>query len=675
MRFTCSLFAHTALVRAGLLTVALLSTATAQQTSDSNFDREERILVKRRSAANQPTAAISLKNGQRLRKLRGDSSSYEVLTIPAGTDREAALRELRARADIEYAVPDRRRRAQAVPNDLLFASQWYLQNDPLQPAAIAATTAWDITKGSNGIVVAVLDTGVRFDHPDLYPSAQAGKLLPGFDFVDNPLAANDGDGWDPDPSDPGDWISQADLNRSDNYFDECGGGDLQDTPTNSSWHGTRVAGLIAARSNDNASTTDPSPGIAGTSWSTYILPVRVLGKCGGHDGDIIDAMRWAAGIPVSGAPANPYPAKIINMSLGGEGVCTAAYQNVIEELTQLGVSVVISAGNNGGPVSEPANCPGAIAVAGLRHAGTKVGFSSLGPEIALSAPGGNCVNTTGVCLFPLNTTSDVGTTTPAGPTYTDGFNISVGTSFSAPLVSGVIALMRSVNDKLSTTQIRQRLRAGTSPFPTNGAVPTCHLPSSPTDLQTSECVCTTAVCGAGMLYAPGAVAEAQRPIAYIAQPLSVSPGAPVTLDGSSSVAACNRTIVNFAWSVVGTNGTTTPVISNDSQANANVTAPSSGSFTLRLTVTDDQGAADFTDITISPINATITTGAISSAPACPVAVVPPLSQPIPGPTPPTVSAPDKPKAGGGGSMSLWWLAMLLLAGSYFSISRTRSRKY
>src|SRR5438067_10104649 len=177
-----------------------------------------------------------------------------------------------------------------------------------------------------------------------------------------------------DASDPGDWVVQADLSKP-----ECNGG----TTSNSSWHGTRVSGILGAVSNNGV-------GIAGMTWSAWLLPVRVLGKCGGTDLDIIAGMRWAAGIPVSGAPNNPYPARIENLSLGATSTCPQAYIDVINELAAKGVLVVASAGNEGGPVDAPANCPGVAAVAGLRHAGTKVGYSSLGPEVALSSPAGNC---------------------------------------------------------------------------------------------------------------------------------------------------------------------------------------------------------------------------------------------------------------------------------------------
>ena len=149
--------------------------------------------------------------------------------------------------------------------------------------------------------------------------------------------------------------------------------------------------------------------------------------------------------------------------------------------------VVVSAGNEGGPVDEPANCPGAVGVAGLRHAGTKVGYSSLGPEVALAAPAGNCVNITPgtPCLFPINTTSNSGTTTPGSSTYTDQLNASLGTSFSAPIVSGIAGLMLAANGNLGATQMRARLREGASgPFPASSDRPphvTCRR--APTDVQ------------------------------------------------------------------------------------------------------------------------------------------------------------------------------------------------
>src|SRR6185369_9093937 len=179
--------------------------------------------------------------------------------------------------------------------------------------------------------------------------------------------------------------------------------------TTSSWHGTRVSGIIGAQTNNNA-------GVAGVMWSGAILPVRVLGRCGGFNSDVLDGIRWAAGLNVPGVPTNPTPARVINVSLGSSGACDQASADAISQVSAAGALVVVSAGNEGGPVDSPANCPGAMAIVGLRAAGTKVGFSSLGPEIALGAPGGNCINTSGACLFSIDTTTNAGTTSPGAHT-------------------------------------------------------------------------------------------------------------------------------------------------------------------------------------------------------------------------------------------------------------------
>jgi serine protease len=361
------------------------------------------------------------------------------------------------------------------------------------------------------VVVAVLDTGVRFDHPDLKRFTDGGSLLNGYDFVTNEFIGNDGTaGRDDDPSDPGDWLTAEDLASEAARAIGCtlaGGAELGD----SSWHGTQTAGLIGAITQNARGMA----GLGGDGRRIRVLPVRVLGKCGGFDSDVIPAMRWAAGLNVPGVPDNPNPARVINLSLGGAGACSAAYADAIREINRAGVVVVAAAGNtNGGEVNTPANCTGVIGVAGLRHLGTKVGFSDLGPEIAISAPAGNCVNVGGVCLYPLLTTTNSGTTTPvsADESYTeDGGNATAGTSFSSPLVAGTAALMLVAKSSLSTDEVRQLLQKSARTFPTSGdpnAVGTCPATDSGGDAEQS-CYCTTSTCGAGMLDAGAAVALAQ----------------------------------------------------------------------------------------------------------------------------------------------------------------------
>jgi len=426
-----------------------------------------------------------------------------------GLSSSELARRLSSLPDVEWAVVDERRRVHNLPNDTLFADnqrtatpavgQWYLRAPNGQAAsAINAVGAWSTTMGTASVVVAVLDTGVRPEHPDLQ-----GKLHPGYDFISldrsgAATTANDGNGRDADPTDPGDWTNA----------NECSPGERASA---SSWHGTQVAGLIGAATNNGA-------GMAGAGWNVMVLPLRVLGRCGGYDSDIIAAMRWAAGVSQNvGTTAvvnvpNPYPARVINMSLGSQGICTAAYQEVVNELRTAGVTVVAAAGNDTGlKVSVPANCPGALAVSGVRHIGSKVGYSNIGPEVALAAPAGNCVNLQGTCLYPLLTTINLGQRQAGANGYSDGTDYTVGTSFAAPLVAASVGLMLSVDPTLTPGKIREILQATVQPFPTSrplaggeDPVPACRAPDTRDQL---ECFCTTSTCGAGMLDAGAAVAR------------------------------------------------------------------------------------------------------------------------------------------------------------------------
>jgi serine protease len=590
----------------------------------------------------------------------GASIQVARLLAPATqTNIEASLAALRLDPAVAFAEPDQKRYPHAVtPNDPLFSGQWYLR--AAQPSAVRADSTWEATEGanatgSNGIVVAVLDTGIRFDHPDLARAADGGRLLPGYDFVradpdGSFVSANDGDGRDADPSDPGDWMTEAEANLPI-FGDSC------EAQANSSWHGTRVAGIIGARSNNGV-------GITGTSWAPWILPVRVLGKCGGYDSDILAGMRWAAGLSEAGVPDNPYPAKILNLSLGSEGRCSSSYAAVTRELATAGVVVISSAGNEGSDVSTPANCPGVIAVVALRHTGTKVGFSNLGSTATLGAPGGNCVNVGAnePCLYSIDTTSDRGATRPTGPAYTDQFNFNVGTSFSAPIVAGVAALMLSANGRLDPLEVTRRLRAGTRPYPPPAeGVPLCRDPASVTGVQDRECACTAEWCGAGMLDALGAVREARRPMIVLAPVSTVAAGQNIRLDATATSAACGRTLSSFAWRVVATGGGGS-LVSGGSSAEATVLAPSSGVLELELTVTDSVGASERRRIQVTPTSVMTDVARSATAAACPVAInAGPAPPPAPAPTPAPTPAPAPPAAssGGGGSVNILMLLLLL----------------
>nr|WP_245637157.1 S8 family peptidase [Burkholderia singularis] len=325
--------------------------------------------------------------------------------------------------DVAYAEPDHRVFAHATPTDPAFHQQWNA-SDPT--AGIDLPAAWSITAGSSAIVTAVLDTGYR-PHPDL-----AANLLPGYDFISDIDTGNNGHGRGPDATDPGDWLTQQELSDPASPFYHCAS-----TPSNSSWHGTAVTGIVGAAANNGI-------GIAGVNWYGKVLPVRVLGKCGGTTSDIADAMRWAAGLPVAGAPLNTTPAKVITLSLGGTGPCGETFQQAIDDVTAQRATVIVAAGNDGRSTTldRPANCKGVIAVGATDHTGLRAWYSNFGAYVTLSAPGTDILST-----------SNTGTTAPAQDTY----SVRTGTSFAAPQVAGVAALMLAANPALTPAQIAQKL--------------------------------------------------------------------------------------------------------------------------------------------------------------------------------------------------------------------------
>jgi serine protease len=631
------------------LIVKLRSSATSRIQSTTGADKTaQSVLSEAVSSEAVSSNAVSAK------------SVMQAIATRANV-RVTQTRAMRADPDVEFAEVDHVRYPQAMPNDPLFSGQWYLQN--AQPASTNAVAAWDTTTGSDGVVIAVLDTGIRYGHTDLRTST-SNRLLPGYDFVSSDpsgkfVTAGDGDGPDADPSDPGDFVSTTDQQNSP--FSNC-------TTSNSSWHGTRTSGMIGALSNNGS-------GVTGMTWSGWIEPVRVLGKCGGWDSDILTAMLWAAGIHVDGVPDNQFPAKIENLSLGSTGTCVAPYQSAINQVVAKGVLVVVSAGNEGGPVGAPANCSGAMAIAGIRHAGTKVGFSSLGREVALSAPGGNCVNTGAgqPCLFSLDTTSNSGTTTPSTSNFTDQTNTNLGTSFSAPIVSGIAGLMLAVNGNLKSQQLIQRMRQSANPFPVSSdtTIPTCTVPTSTTPLQNAECNCTTTTCGAGMANAAKSVAAALRPFAAVKlSTLTTTPGASITLDASGSAAACNHQVVSYSWAT--TSGANPGGIAGANTAMATIVAPQQSSYVVTVTVTDEVGKTDTADITVSSTSLSTAAPATAGTNACLTAVTysapaTPADAPsnsTPTPTPSTPSQSGGRGGGGGGSLDLFLLLFLGLLVCY-----------
>jgi serine protease len=456
--------AHLFQMTCALVLFAIAATAAA---ADSG-----RIIVKFRAGSDKALATASSRATKAataaqvaLRPVRTLAIGADVVALAqpvseADTARVAA--RIAADPGVVYAEPDRPRYAQRTPNDPFVSTQTYFGNGP---TGISALAAWDITTGSPSTVVAVLDTGIR-PHGDL-----AGRLLAGYDMVSDPLVANDGDGRDSDPSDPGDFIVAADK-----------AGILADCDvSNSSWHGTAVAGLVGAN-------TDNGIWTAGIDWSTRILPVRVLGKCLGYDSDIVDGIAWASGLAVPGAPANTTPAQVINLSLGGASdTCPRSYQDAIDAAYAHGVTraVVAAAGNASSDVSgfTPANCAGVIAVASVTSNGDLATYSNFGTGITLAAPGGQySALAQSQRIYVL---SNTGTTTPKNDTIGSGG----GTSYAAPMVSGTVALMLAVVPELTPSQVRAALVGSVKGFVTGS---TCHA----------------GLCGPGLLDAAAAVRAA-----------------------------------------------------------------------------------------------------------------------------------------------------------------------
>jgi serine protease len=457
-------------------------------------------------------AALSGASGQREPVQRAVGRDQRLLDFGRGLTADEAERvaaRLRRDPRVDWVAPNLRERRMQVSSDPLSAQQWWLL--PAGGSDANAITerlrgvpgflsAWRSgipgAMGSAQAIVAVLDTGLT-SHPDL-----AGRTLPGYDFVSDAVYANDGDGRDSDPADPGDWVSAADK-AGDARFSGC-------EEERSSWHGTIITGIVAAA-------TDNDLGVAGIAPQGRVLPVRVAGKCGAAVADIVDGMRWAAGLPVPGVPANPHPARILNVSFGGNTACGPEYQTVIDELRVhgaggLGTLVVAAAGNGHGAVSRPASCRGVVGVAALNRDGFKTCYSNFGGELAatgIATVGGD--DDQGGAWHDLLADSGIvsvwntGTQSPAQAQYAALF----GTSFAAPMVSGTLGLMLGVNPALSVDELLAGLARSARPHVTSPLIGECSADNP------GRCICSSAHCGVGILDAAQAVLFAAHPATYV----------------------------------------------------------------------------------------------------------------------------------------------------------------
>jgi serine protease len=385
-------------------------------------------------AVSQHLDAVAARTGHALGHERMLSTGGHVVRINRKLD-DAKLvdlmNEIALDPNVEYVEPDQIMEAFLTPNDPSYSQQWHYFEST---GGANLPLAWDQNTGT-GVVVAILDTG-RTNHPDLDANTVAG-----YDFVSNSTNARDGNGRDSNPQDQGDWTTAG----------QCYSGS---PASNSSWHGTHVAGTVAAVTNN-------STGIAGVAFGARLQHVRVLAACGGTLSDIADAITWASGGTVSGVPANATPAKVINMSLGGSSsTCASTYQNAINGAVGRGSVVIVAAGNSNTNAANatPANCSNVVTVAATNRNGGRAYYSNFGTNVDVAAPGGDV--TTGQTNGVLSTLNS-GTTTPASASYA----WYQGTSMATPHVAGLAALMLSKSSTLTPATIESTLKANARAFP------------------------------------------------------------------------------------------------------------------------------------------------------------------------------------------------------------------
>ncbi|MCO7224141.1 S8 family serine peptidase [Pleionea sp. CnH1-48] len=525
----------------GLLSHTLMASTSVANVKQSTFDwnlvEQQQVIIKfkdnrlQKSATAQvmknSVAHLSQQINVPLNWQRQMASGAQLIKLEADQSMSDVLKSLQKLPNVEYAVANRRLHTMATPNDPRYNEQWHYFE---ATGGINMPAAWDINQGS-GAVIAVVDTGYR-PHADL-----VANILPGYDFISNAGTARDNDGRDNDASDEGDWFG----------FFECPGAPF--FSQNSSWHGTHVAGTVAAV-NDN------SEGVAGIAPQAKVVPVRVLGKCGGTLDDIQDGMLWAAGISVPGVPDNPNPADVINLSLGGGAACDAAMQDVVNQITAAGTTVVAAAGNSNADAGSftPASCNNVLTVASTNRSGARASYSNFGSVVEIAAPGGE---TSGGAANGVLSTLNTGTQGPEA----DSYSFYQGTSMAAPHAAGVVGLLYSHKPDITPAQVQQTLMDTARAFPG-----TCNQ------------------CGAGIIDAAAALqalggGSNQAPDAGFSFAVS---GFDVNFTDSSSDS--DGSVVSWSWSFGDGNSSTSQ--------NPAHTYAAAGSYTVTLTVTDNEGATD-----------------------------------------------------------------------------------
>lgn len=600
------------------------------------------------------TAGVGMKS---VRAMAGNASLLALDTPLPLSEATAVAARLSTDPSIEYAEPDIMFKKTATPNETRFTEwQWNLfspaatYTGALQAGgtkAVPATgganlqLAWDATTGVSSVVVAIIDTGI-VNHQDLNGIGGVtstyvpnGRFLPGYDFISSNVGsgatqpvpanfvANDGNGRDADPSDPGDWVTEVEEMT---YPATCDDGNTG--PQNSSWHGTHMAGVAAATANN-------AMGIAGIAWNVRVLPVRALGKCGGSLTDIAEAIRWAAGLPVPGVPNNPTPAQVLNLSLGGGTTCGPTMQSAVDAAVANGAVIVAATGNDGSTdLIAPANCTGVIAVTAHTINGENADYANIGAMTAISAPGGGSPSVLGAggetddtnwfgyyiwstILFGSTGPTSVDSGGRSGPAYS-GFT---GTSAATPQVAGFAALIKSVLPSATPAAIRTFITSNARAFPTGTA---CASGGQ-----------FVGNCGAGLL-------DTTIAPTVLSAPANVNVLAGQT--ATFSVGASGLRPLTFQWQ---RNGTA-------------IGGATSSSYTTPALAVTDSGASYSVAIT-NPVTTSVSSAAIVTV------------TPNPTPAPPSGGAPPPTGGGGGGSIPMWQVLLLagLMAGTRFRVQGIR----
>lgn len=509
-----------------------------------------------RAASTQPTTAPEPFDSLTVRfaynttvgtAVSDDGKTREIELRP-GQDAETALAAWEQAPGVIGVIPDIRAFPLIDPIDPLYASQWDMHTPTTgKEGAANVAAAWSTTTGA-GVVVAVIDTG-QINHPDLVANTPEGW---GVDMIENSATARDGDGRDMNPTDEGDWSWYP-----------------------SSWHGTHVAGTIGAAQNEI--------GISGIAPNVTIQHVRVLGAGGGSFNDVIDGIRWAAGLTTTwdgqlwsnyGLTVNAHPADIINMSLGGGAPCWGTLQDAITQARAAGTVVVTAAGNSFRDAANftPANCNNTVTVAAVGRAGGLANYSNFGSTIDIAAPGGDMSRDSGIL-----STVGTGSTTLTGYSYAN----YQGTSMAAPHVAGVAALVASQHPTWGPSEIEAALYSGARPFSADSVWPCVTSSETPTGKQHQ--------CGVGFLDAVGALDMAQ-PTLTITAPERLAVGESATVSAASDmpgivtlvVASESATKCTLEGTTLTATSTGTCTLSAEIAATADHVA-ASASYTITIT--------------------------------------------------------------------------------------------